>query len=348
MRKQKKHYSHILAFASVLLLLSLGQSTTEGLRGFTVSFLSPFWESAQQFKSYTQSIVGTHVPFSNGPVKTLAEEVEKLRLQNHLLKQELSQLKELYQQELSLYNHLQIVQQKVPLNDDTKASLPRHAQDLQKLLKWQLEAIPARVIFRSPVFWESTLWLNVGEADNELLHRQVIAKNSPVVFGTSVVGVVEEVGLHQCRVRLITDASLTPSVRAVRSIDNKTWHLAKGELQGSSRPLWRSRSHTLKGIGFNYDYADEEGPARDLRSGKPLKDNPAYPEMPLLKVNDLLVTTGLDGVFPPGLSVAVVTKIKPLHEGDYFYELEAKPTVGEMDNLSLLFVMPPQQLSQES
>jgi rod shape-determining protein MreC len=54
----------------------------------------------------------------------------------------------------------------------------------------------------------------------------------------------------------------------------------------------------------------------------------------------------LDGVFPPGLDVATITKIHPLKEGDYYYELEAKPTAGNMYNLSYVFVIPPVSESQ--
>ncbi len=133
-----------------------------------------------------------------------------------------------------------------------------------------------------------------------------------MLLGTSIVGIVEYVGDHQSRVRLITDSRLTPSVRVSRGGEQNRYilenlealafalelredlfaspeekgqmarqlynlkkmliqqtgdiYLAKGELHGTSRPLWRSRSQVLRGIGFNYDFADSEGPARDLRS----------------------------------------------------------------------------------
>ena len=51
-------------------------------------------------------------------------------------------------------------------------------------------------------------------------------------------------------------------------------YLAKGELYGSSKPLWRTQRHQLKGTGFNYDFADGEGPARDLQTGKHALQDP--------------------------------------------------------------------------
>ena len=120
----------------------------------------------------------------------------------------------------------------------------------------------------------------------------------------------------------------------------KTWYLAKGELAGSLTSSRTGQSILLKGTGFNYDFADEEGDSRDLRSGKPTQ-RPKEQALPILKVNDILVTTGMDGIFPPGFHVAAVTHISLLKEGDYFYELEAKPLAGLLEELSLVFVLPP-------
>ena len=122
--------------------------------------------------------------------------------------------------------------------------------------------------------------------------------------------------------------------------------LAKGEICGCSAPLWRSRGTKLKGIGFNYDTPDEEGPARDLRSGRPL--GVSQKDKKLIQAGDLLVTSGLDGVFPPGIPVAVVTTVAPLKEGSYSYELEAKSAAGPLDDLGTLFVLPPLGFTNEN
>ena len=108
---------------------------------------------------------------------------------------------------------------------------------------------------------------------------------------------------------------------------------------GSSSPLWRSRDPILKGKGFNYDYEDTEGPARDLRGGASRSGD--LPSLPLLKFGDLLVTTGMDGFFPSGLEVAIVTKVNDLKPGAYAYDLEAKPVVENFSDLHSVFVLPP-------
>ncbi len=239
------------------------------------------------------------------PSQELDKEIQRLRLENQLL-------------------HAKMTQLQHTANTPESPSL----------------TIPGRVIFRSPSSWYSSLWINVGAANNPPNTKPVITKNSPVMLGESLIGVIDYVGSHQSRVRLITDSGLAPSVRAVRSGEQNKKYMAKGELHGSSQPLGRTKNHPLKGTGFNYDFADEKGEARDLRTGKVINDSSSKP-VPLLKIGDLLVTTGMDGIFPEGLQVAEITKIYPLKEGDYYYDLEAEPTAGNLDDLSLIFVIPP-------
>ena len=123
--------------------------------------------------------------------------------------------------------------------------------------------------------------------------------------------------------------------------NNVDYYLSKGELHGCSFPLWRSYGQKLKGIGFNYDYSDAEGSARELRSGRPMDIKFEFLTHDLLKKGDLLVTTGMDGIFPAGLKVAIVSDIKQLEEGGYYYEIEAVPSAGGLCSMNMVFVMPP-------
>lgn len=224
----------------------------------------------------------------------------------------------------------------------------------------------AKVIYRTPSLWNSVLWIDrgVGEVD---LH-------SPVMKGSSLIGVVDYVGKRQSRVRLITDSSLSVAVRVSRGADphrkvvedveqllsdlqlfgkedcetlnqealkalkalkeaysrgSERRLLAKGELHGSSSPLWKRRGQLLKGVGFNLDFADDHSSAMDLRSGD------------IIGYSDLLVTSGLDGLFPEGLIVGVVTHIDLLEEGDYYYTIEAKPSSGNLDDLAYVELLEP-------
>lgn len=319
---------------SLLLLVCLPRSSAESLRGRLVALMAPIWEKG---------------------VKRNGEEVQRLQLENQLLHSEIERLQELVQQELFLAEMFQG---------------SAHKQEVDNYLHLQLQAIPARVIYRTPSTWNSSLWLNVGKRDN----GAIVGKNSPVLVGMSIIGVVDYVGEHQCRVRLITDSGLNPSVRAARGVDRSliepvnallcavedeelrahlnrykselldgdlNGYLAKGELSGSSLPMWRAEGQVLKGTGFNYDYADTEGPARDLRSGLPLDAPGKKRAVPLIRKGDLLVTTGMDGVFPKGLNVARVVSVAPLKEGDYYYDIKAVPTAGNLNEVDMVMVMPP-------
>lgn len=120
-----------------------------------------------------------------------------------------------------------------------------------------------------------------------------------------------------------------------------SYFLAKGEVCGSSDIRWRRGGHLLKGTGFNYDFSDASGEARDLRTGEPYSRSSEEKSMPILQVGDLLITTGMDGIFPEGLKVAEVIAIDVLSEGAYYYDLQAKPAVGSLEALSYLEILPP-------
>ncbi|MBS4170093.1 Uncharacterized protein NEOC95_000813 [Neochlamydia sp. AcF95] len=324
MRKTSKPF--LILFVLLLLTMSLPLTTSEWMRGRALAILSPMWEGLSHLKGQK--------------------------------KQELKNL--------------------MPID--------LHENSMPEIQEPSYDAVAARIIFRSLGTWNSSLWINVGEETNEVYESPLVAKNSPVLVGDSVVGVIDYMGKRQSRVRLITDSGLVPSVRVARGyeqgkaiaeyipdliayihaheelFDNgrekmlaenvlrhlrskllekkHTWYLAKGEIRGQSRPIWRTDGHLLRGAGFNYDFEDEQGPARDLRSGEPIGSSQAK-AMPLIKVNDLLVTTGMDGVFPAGLKVAIVTKVDLLREGDFAFELEAKPTIGNLDDLTWVYVIAP-------
>lgn len=120
----------------------------------------------------------------------------------------------------------------------------------------------------------------------------------------------------------------------------KTFYLAKGEIFGTHSSLYRSLSSKLQGVGFNYDFGDERGPARELRSGKPYANLLQKMRMTLIQEGDLLVTSGLDGVLPEGIPVAVVSKVHPLREGEASFSIEAKLHSEKMHDLSVVRVLP--------
>jgi cell shape-determining protein MreC len=368
--------------------MSLSQEASERIRSCVVCSFAPCWQSFSFLKEKILSLFTLPLPVAvYSPADTF--EIERLSQENQLLRSQIENVREwlLYedriQEQVGRYKLLS----QTNFNDTFwQEFFKRRSQELCQSLDLQICALPAKVIFREPASWSSTLWINLGEKENQKLKKKIIGKNSPVLLGTSIIGIVEYVGDHQSRVRLITDSRLTPSVRACRgneqnrhlfehlealifllelrddlftSIEESTivehlnrlkktllqqsgdFYLAKGELHGTSHPLWRSRNQVLKGIGFNYDFSDDEGPARDLRSGKPYDMSRKGEWISLLKPGDLLVTTGLDGIFPPGFRVGIVFTVQTLKEGASSYEIEAISTAGNLDLLTHVFVLPP-------
>jgi len=310
-RERAKPY--LLLFSALFLMITIPPAISEKIRGTMIEFFHPLFEKSSNARFYFGNFFTPQLEISttlqNVTSLTVNEEIKRLELENKLL----------------YANFIQLLD----LVDNTQH------------LMTPSQAIPARVIFRSPNSWYSSLWINIGYSDNEKLKNHSIGKNSPVLIGNSIVGVIDYIGKNQSRVRLITDSALTPSVRSLRRENDHTHYLAKGELRGSGFPLFRSNGNLLLGIGFNYDFADDKGPSRDLRTGEQADNKDKIKSLPLLKVNDLLVTTGMDGVFPADFQVATITKIYPLKEGDYYYELEAIPCCGKLDDISLVFVLPP-------
>lgn len=299
-------------------------------------------------------------------------ELLALKIENKKIKDDLEEVRAWIESVDRIETHVKRIE--ALLQDKNYANFyQRRIRNLVTLLEKEVYSVEAKVIFRDPTFWSSGFWIDKGEEENRDLKALIIAKNSPVLLGDCLIGIIESVEEKRAYVRLLTDSLLTPAVRAIRgeeanlallekisyledelqnmegvatplffeelslvkkslSENRDTLYLAKGELRGSSYTLWRSRSSLLRGIGFNYEFGDEEGKAHTIH------DKLKYP---LLQVGDLLVTSGLDGVFPPGLSVARVEKIFSLKEGDFAYEIEASLTAGNLDLIREVQVYPP-------
>ncbi len=376
MRKQKIS-PYIFLFVSLFCVLSFSDSFTQKVRLFAVSSFSPSWRFCEGLKKGAL-LLSSSQGSDRFTKEQFIREMEELKRENRSLCEQMENVRQWVLSEDRIEEQMTRVKSLDPLEKEGawRHYFHRRKEELSGILKLQMKAIPAKVIYRDPASWSSFVWIGIGERQNRSLKEAVIAKNSPVVIGNVLVGLIEEVGEKQSKVRLLTDANLFPSVRSIRggkqdqffiehvegllqllgarrdlfsSLEEEnqivtslqkvvkrldgsqgTSYLAKGELKGSSLPLWRTRGQRLKGLGFNYDFADSEGPARDLRTGEAL-----------LREGDLLITSGLDGVFPAGLEVAIVSKVHSLKEGASSYELEAKAIAENFNELSSVFVLPP-------
>jgi len=369
-------------------IFSAPKQATEKFRSVAICSFSPLWHGLHALKSKIASMTTLPLAAENAS-SHLQQRLENLEQENTLLQSQLSQVREWLLSDDRVqeqYERLEKLHSAAHTDPYWKEFFKRRCRELSQRLELHVQSIAASVVFREPSSWSSALWIDVGEKQNKALGKRIVGINSPVLFGTSIIGVVEYVGFQRSRVRLITDEKLVPSVRAVRGRENNRFllehvntvlfalerredlfasrdqahavfsllsqlstrlgaecedlYLAKGEIFGSSSPLWRSRSPVLKGLGFNYDFADEEGPARDLRTGESYDAKIKKEPISLLRLGDVLVTTGLDGVFPAGYRVAAVSKVQMLKEGASSYEIEAIATAGNLDEISRVVILP--------
>jgi rod shape-determining protein MreC len=385
--KRINYTPYFLLLALIFFCVSLPVSLTLSLRSFFIGNVAPLWQGMHEMTKLSSSFF---LPGSERSVKgEQLHKIKELERENQRIKHQLEQVRHwLLSQDRTaeLQERLSKLEQQGKNNIADPGYYRRRAKEIVQILGLEMQAIPAKVIYREPTSWSSFLWINVGQKHNKSLGKVIIAKNSPVLCQGALVGVVDEVRNSQSRVRLITDTRLHPSVRSVRggrqndhvllalnnmqmllsarsdlfqsaeekesfsfaidclikrlanSCDEKL--LAKGILYGSGAPLWRLKTSTLQGVGFNYDRGDEEGPARDLITGRPKTALHLLQSLAIIVPGDLLVTTGYDGVFPPGLAVAVVKTVEPLKEGSSSYTLSAEALVGSFDDLSQVLVLP--------
>ncbi|MBQ8498867.1 rod shape-determining protein MreC [Chlamydia sp.] len=251
-----------------------------------------------------------------------------------------------------LRERIRLLEERIYSLEETQEKPPLFSEILSSYFR---SPIIGRVIFRDPAHWGSSCWINIGKEHG-------VKKNSPVVCGKVVVGLVDFVGEAQSRVRLITDVGIKPSVIAIRG-EIQTWVVKdqlrtlarnvtnlpasaftdsdkrkalqvlqqlesslllsghndfalRGIVCGRGDPIWKPEASVLNGSDFGFV------------NGK------------TVEVGDILVTTGLDGVFPPGLLVATVSEVLPKSEGACSLNIKAQSLAPDCSTADFLVLHP--------
>lgn len=173
--KKIAYRPYLFLFALIFFSLSMPQGITDHVRAGFVRLL------------------GFSHLFATEPVSF---ELENLIRENQLLRTQLESVREWVLSEDRMEKQIQRLKIFADIQDDF---FKRRSAEIYNALNLQLQSLPAKVIFREPSSWSSTLWLNVGEKDNERLNKKIIGKNSPVLAGGSIIGVVEYVGKTRSR-----------------------------------------------------------------------------------------------------------------------------------------------------
>lgn len=360
--KNKENFPFLWIFAVLLLAMSIPRPMVEKIQGGTIASFSPFWEGILESKLWAESLT------SLGKGESQSE-ILQLKIENQLLKNELQSREELIEEFFSWNapQDLHIDHKNSDVLEKTTATVAKVicrpattwnsslwvnvGEETNKASGKKLIAKGGAVVVGNSLVGVVDY---VGKNQSRICLitdpglipsvRAVRGNLQKRYFSESIIRLQDYLSQGDALFSSPEEKELLLSkldhVRHKLLEEESSHFLAKGELHGASAPIWRSSGVLLKGIGFNCDYADEYGPARDLRRGTPYgkQQNSSFQ---LLLPHDLLVTTGMDGVFPPGLNVAEVVQVNPLKEGDYFYELSANPTAGNLDDLSLVFILPP-------
>jgi len=163
-------------------------------------------------------------------------------------------------------------------------------------------AEPARVVRRDFSSWWQRLIIRKGSNSG-------LTVGAPVIFTGGVVGRVSEVHAYTAVVDLIS----SPEVRLAAT------------LEGDTRP-----------ISYQGALSASFGPARGVVEFVPL-DVFATPDHA-----KLLVTSGLGGVFPPGLIVGALTNVNPSPDGLFKTgEVQLDPRLAELTEVTVLVPLEP-------
>lgn len=165
-------------------------------------------------------------------------------------------------------------------------------------------AEPARVVLRDFSSWWQRLIIRKGRNFG-------LTVGAPVIFTGGVVGRVSEVRAYTAVVDLISN----PEVRLA------------GSLEGDNRP-----------ISYQGALDTSFGPARGAVEFVPL-DVFASPDRP-----KMLVTSGLGGVFPPGLIIGRLTKVNASADGLFKTgEVQLDARLAELTEVTVLVPLDPQE-----
>ncbi len=193
--KRKTYRAYALLALFLIVALSLSPHFVDSIRSKAVGVTGAFSRS-------TSKCLEAKAPL----------EVENTQLKAH--NEKLVQLLLSVDKRELLAEKIENISSEIQKHPQHKELLERRRKEVETSLELESHSSFARVSCRDRANWGDALWIGIGERD---FSRGVeFDIGSPVLSGAYVIGIVDYVGKKHSRVRLLTDPSLTPSVRAVR------------------------------------------------------------------------------------------------------------------------------------
>jgi rod shape-determining protein MreC len=174
----------------------------------------------------------------------------------------------------------------------------------QRQTRWNLKA--ARVILRDPANWWRSIRIDLGQRDG-------VVTNLPVLTSEGLIGKIWQVGFHSSQVVLIGDPKC--SVSALAEGAEKPGSQKKGVVDGV---ITSDGSSILDPTIVDLKFLDRQS---------------------TVKPGQKVITSGMGGVFPRGISVGQIAETKSVGYGLY---LEARVKLAaNLAHLEEVFVMFP-------
>jgi rod shape-determining protein MreC len=191
----------------------------------------------------------------------------------------------------------------VQTNADQAAEILRLKELLRMPAYANYRSEYARVVRRDFSGWWQQLVLRKGK-------NYGIPVGAPVIFSGGVVGRVSEVHAYTCVVELIS----SPGVRLAGVIEGGTQPIS---FQGGINPIFDPPKGVIEFVPLDV-FASSTMPKH-------------------------LVTSGLGGVFPPGLNLGTVTKVEPSADGLFKTgEVQLDPRLSSLTEVTILVPLNPE------
>lgn len=196
--------------------------------------------------------------------------------------------------------------QKLSIERETMLLMVKENLELRKKLSFrgapQFHLIGCHVIGRDPVSWWNSVYINRGTQDHRALEKAIYRQGLPVISPYGVVGITGVVSEKMSEVILIVNENCQFAAQLEDCRE-------QGVIQG-------------------------EG---SVREGNPQTRMRYIPKETPVKIGEKVFTSGLDGIFPPGLLVGKVLDARPSIKDSYL-EITIEPAF-DLAQLTELFII---------
>ena len=200
--------------------------------------------------------------------------------------------------------------QKLSTERETMLLMAKENLELRKKLSFrgapQFHLLGCHVIGRDPASWWNSVYVNRGTKDHRSLEKAIFRQGLPVISPYGVVGISGVVSESMSEVILIVNENCQ---FAAQLEDCREQGIIQGE--GS------------------------------IREGNPQTRMRYIPKETPVKTGEKIFTSGLDGIFPPGLLVGKVSDARPSIKDSYM-EITVEPAF-DLAQLNELFIIVDEQ-----